>query len=202
MFPDQHDYQYRIGDLRPPTLPLLAMSDRQDLYSMGLVQSIVGAAGYNIKQDKLDRRKTDLEITLPDVADDLTAAVYEPKYSSLRVQVKCSYGATIAGDGSVHFELDPTTYRFLIDRRGEPRILVVVHVPRPAPDGGTVWITVEQGHTILRNRAYWLSLMGQPEQTNTSSITVRVPSTNLFDVSAVSTLMHHMAVQGDKNYAG
>ena len=170
MCPDQHEYQFRISTPRPPTLPLLAMSDRQDIYSIGLVQSIVGAAGYNFKQDRLDRRKTDLEITLPDVADDLTAAVYEPKYSSLRLQVKCTYGSAIGRDGNVHFELDPKTYRFLIDRRGEPRILVVVHVPDPAPDGETAWITVNQEHTVLRNRAYWLSLMGQPEQANTTSM--------------------------------
>lgn len=198
---DERNFEFRLDGLPMPTLPLLATSDRQDLFSMNFVQAIVAAAGYNTKQDRLDRRKTDLEIILPDVVDDISKVVALPKYSSLRVQVKCSYACTINNDNTIHYVIDVNTQRFLTDPRQDPRILVLVHVPNPTSNGFPPWVTVNSDHTILRNRAYWLSLMGQEVSAN-GSVTVRIPVTNIFDMNAVATLMQRLVVQGEKGYAG
>lgn len=202
MSSNEQDFEFRLGTPSYPKLPLLAVSDRQDIYSMSLVQATIASAGYNYKKDRLDRRKTDLEISLPDVVDDPFDVRLEPRYSCLRIQVKCTYTCAVRSDGTIHYKLDADTYKFLIDKRSDPRILVLVHVPEPKDGETHGWITVNTDHTIVRNRLYWLSLMGGPPLPGKKSVTVPIPLANIFDARAVETLMNRIAVKGDKNYAG
>jgi hypothetical protein len=87
-------------------------------------------------------------------------------------------------------------YKHLINTKIEPRILVVVHVPNPTSEP---WIESQNGHTIFRYQAYWLSLMGQKATNNDTTVTVKVPTNNLFNVDAVKFLMERMVAEGNKN---
>ena len=49
----------------PDTIPLLCMSDRQDLYSMAYVQAIIAAAGFNWATPERDRNSDDMYILYP-----------------------------------------------------------------------------------------------------------------------------------------
>ena len=44
-------------------------------------------------------------------------------------------------------------------------------------------------HLIIRGRAYWLNLRDYGEMTNVSSVTVRIPETNVFDIESLRYLM-------------
>jgi hypothetical protein len=171
------------------TVPLLVLSDRQDLYSIAYVKAIVAAAGFNFSNPELDRNSDDLHI------EHLLADDFEPRYPRLIVQVKCAYAHEIKKDNCIHYPLPVRNYNHLIKMRIEPRILVVVHVPNPTSEP---WIECQNGHTIFRYKAYWLSLMGQNTTSNSDNITVKVPAENLFDVNAVKFLMEHMVAEGNK----
>jgi hypothetical protein len=171
-------------------IPLLATSDRQDLYSVAYVKAIVATAGFNFTKPDLDRNSDDLHI------EHLVTSNFEPKYGRLILQVKCSYAHEIERDNCIHFPLKVQNYKHLIQMKIEPRILVVVHVPSPTSEP---WIEYDNEHAIFRYKAYWLSLMGYQPTKNDTSITVRIPTTNLFDVDAVRFLMEHMVAEGNKN---
>lgn len=171
------------------TIPLLAISDRQDLYSIAYVQAIVASAGFNLSSPALDRNSDDLHI------EHLVADDFDPVYGRLIVQVKCAYAHSIQNDGCIHYPLPLRNYSHLIKTKIEPRILVVVHVPNPTHEP---WIENQNGHTIFRYKAYWRSLMGQPQSSNTTKVTVNVPTVNLFDANAVKFLMDEMVAKGNK----
>jgi hypothetical protein len=45
---------------------------------------------------------------------------------------------------------------------------------------------------VLRRCAYWCSLAGLPESENETSVTVRVPRANLFNVAVLTGLMQEI----------
>ena len=51
------------------------------------------------------------------------------------------------------------------------------------------WVTITEDELVLRHRAYWLNLKGFEETDNRSSVTVRIPRSNLFDVENLHALM-------------
>lgn len=171
------------------TVPLLVLSDRQDLYSIAYVKAIVAAAGFNFSNPELDRNSDDLHV------EHLVTDDFVPCYPRLIVQVKCTYAHEIKKDNCIHYPLPARNYNQLIKPKIEPRILVVVHVPRPTSEP---WIESRDGHTIFRYKAYWVSLMGRNPTSNDDNITVEVPASNLFDVDAVKFLMEHMVAEGNK----
>lgn len=173
-------------------IPLLDHSDRQDLYSVAYVRSIVAAAGFNFSKSELDRNSDDLHI------EQLQKDGFSPTYGRLIVQVKCTFAHTIESDGCIHYPLPVRNYDHLRAEKIEPRILVVVLVPRPDSNPHEPWIECTDNHTILRYKAYWKSLIGEPEKSNTSSVTVKIPQTNIFDIDAVLFLMDQMVARGMK----
>lgn len=179
--------------MEPGTIPLLEVKDRQDLYSMAYVRAVVAAAGFNFGKTELDRNKDDLSIEHR-VVDE-----FVPIYPRLIVQVKCTYAHAInRKSNSIHYPVDISTYDNLRKSNIEPRILVLVHVPRPDLATPQPWIEYSDQHTIFRYRAYWVSLMGKDEVPNSDNVTIPIPTNNAFDVDAVRHLMNQMVAQGKK----
>src|SRR5688572_8736599 len=106
-------------------IPLLAVSDRQDLYSMSYVKAIIATAGFNYSNVELDRNSYDVGVEHSEAED------FVPIYCRLRIQVKCTYAHGVNRDGTIHYPLPIRTYNHLRDTKVEPRILVVVLVPPP-----------------------------------------------------------------------
>lgn len=175
-------------------IPLLAMSDRQELYSMAYVQAIIAEAGFNISTPRFDRNSGDI---YSEFVND--SADFIPNYQRLRIQIKCTYSHPPQTDGYIHYPLPVKNYTDLSIIDGEPRILVVVYVPRP--DGTESWIQCMKEHTVFRYRAYWLSLMGRASTKNTANVTVSVPTSNSFDIQSLTALMTEMVANGNKDYA-
>jgi hypothetical protein len=70
-----------------------------------------------------------------------------------------------------------------------PRILVVVRVPADAAE----WISHGEEQLVLRRCGYWLSLRGAALTTNSSTIRVQIPRTNVLDAAALGSLMRQVA---------
>lgn len=179
-------------------VPLLEISDRQDLYSMAYVRAIIATAGFNHSELALDRNSTDVEIV------HARSNGFVPCYSRLCIQVKCTYAHTVHRDGAIHFPLPIKNYNDLRQAYFEPHILVIVLIPRPDLQETEPWIECVNGHTVFRYRAYWLSLLGatEPKDAHQETVTVKVPACNTFDVPTVSLLMTHMVAQGNKQWSG
>ena len=50
-------------------------------------------------------------------------------------------------------------------------------------------MTITVDELVIRHRAYWLNLLGWDETDNETSVTVRIPKQNLFDVDGLKALM-------------
>ena len=101
------------------------------------------------------------------------------------MQLKCS---EVMGrnNGHFNFDLDTKNYRELRgDRYGTPRILVVVYVPGDVD----YWIQQSEEQLVMRRCGYWVSLRTAPESSNTSSVRVRIPEDNQFNVDALRAMM-------------
>jgi Domain of unknown function (DUF4365) len=67
-----------------------------------------------------------------------------------------------------------------------PRILVVVIVPQEIEE----WIALSEEQLVLRRCGYWVSLAGQPQSDNETSVTVSVPRASVLTTDALQGLMH------------
>ncbi|MGF1641978.1 MAG: DUF4365 domain-containing protein [Rhodospirillales bacterium] len=67
-----------------------------------------------------------------------------------------------------------------------PRILVLVTVPEKIEN----WLSLTTEGLVLRRCGYWVSLAGEPESDNETSVTVSVPRRNLLTPKAVRQMMH------------
>jgi hypothetical protein len=74
-----------------------------------------------------------------------------------------------------------------------PRILVVVRVPEKLDD----WLLQSEQELSLRHCGYWMSLRGMPDSTNETSVTVHVPRSQVFSVTALRDLMTRI---GEENW--
>ena len=90
-------------------------------------------------------------------------------------QLKATTLYEIRGDDIV-YDLRVENYNQLVAEDGVPRILILFLMPND-PDQ---WLSHTEDELCLRKCAYWVSLMGLPPSSNTSSQRVRVPLANVF----------------------
>lgn len=66
-----------------------------------------------------------------------------------------------------------------------PRLLIVVLMPEQQDD----WLHHSEEQLCLRHCGYWLSLSGQPDTDNTTTVTVHLPRQQRFDSETLHALM-------------
>jgi hypothetical protein len=109
----------------------------------------------------------------------------------LDIQLKCT--ADIPNDAFLTFVLKKKNYDDLrLTSILVPRVLVVVTVPPNVND----WITSDPDELILRHRAFWYSLRGQPETANATAVTLQIPLSQRLTVVSLNTMMQNIATGG------
>jgi hypothetical protein len=58
------------------------------------------------------------------------------------------------------------------------------------------WITSDPDELILRHRAFWYSLRGQPETANATAVTLQIPLSQRLTVVSLNTMMQNIATGG------
>ena len=86
---------------------------------------------------------------------------------------------------TIYFPLPVKNYDDLRAETRTPRILIVTLIPRQRNE----WLTQTHHELSLRHCAYWLCLEGRGETQNTSSVTIEIPTTNMFNTTQLETLM-------------
>jgi Domain of unknown function (DUF4365) len=153
----------------------LNVSHAQEQFSKAFILAVAALAGCSATQPEPD--VDDIDWTL--------SCRLAPRRPKLDLQVK-SWRQDAGTPEALHYPLKRKSYDGLIlTNLLIRRILVLVLVP-PAPEA---WLSVSAERLVLRHYAYWCSLDGQPESENETSVTVRVPRANLFDVAALTGLM-------------
>lgn len=106
----------------------------------------------------------------------------------LKIQLKATIKTPTVHNGYFSFYLNgKARYDDLRQKTlATHRLLVVMFLPDDTND----WLTISQDELILRKCAYWVSLKGAPDTTNTSGQTVYIPiyqtftPTSLLDIFA------------------
>ncbi len=161
---------------------MMDISQPKEQFSIAYVRAVASVAGFSV--------------SIPDVDDDsvdmvLAGRIVEgvPSRPRIDLQLKCT-SEDVLREGEVVYPLKRKNYDELrLTDLVVPRLLVVVHVPESEAE----WLRQTEDELALRRCGYWATLFGQPETTNTSRVTVRMPRVNVFDVAGLRALMGRAA---------
>jgi len=146
------------------------LNAQKDHFSRAVVRAVAATAGVKAMVPELDEDSEDVTFTAP-------STTVAPG-AKLDAQLKCSENISLQ-DGHFTYPLPVKNYndlRWSADERYVPIILIVVHVP----DDPAEWITSDPEKMVLKRCAYWISLAGAPATENTSTITVTIPTEQVF----------------------
>jgi hypothetical protein len=153
---------------------LLSDDDVESALSIAYVQAIAAQAGYTCGEPPgPDRDSIDIQIA--------AGGAMRPK---IDLQLKASIRLS-GTDGAFSYPLKVKNYNDLRSETQTPRLLLVLDLPRERDE----WLHVSVDELIIRRAAYWVSLRGQSETKNSTSVTIFIPKANIFDVAALSRSM-------------
>ena len=153
---------------------LLTPQNQEEALSLAYAHAVAARAGYATAMYDFDRDGVDLRIQ--------AGGAMRP---ALDLQLKATINLREPQGGYVRFPLPRRNYDHLIADTQTPRLLIVLDLPRDEDD----WVTITPESLVMRRRAYWLNLQGLPETENTTSVTVEIPDSHLFDVDNLRMLM-------------
>lgn len=172
---------------------MLAENDIMEELSLAFVRAIASRASFSLEEVGRDRDSIDLHILGRGSIDG--GALHSPV---LAVQLK-SIGLSpeqheqYLQESSFPFDLKLKNYEDLRAHTLIPRVLVVFLMPKDPQ----LWLTSTPEALTLRRAAYWCSLRGNPATHNTSSVRVRLPWAQIFDVPGVRALLARISHQED-----
>jgi hypothetical protein len=157
------------------------LTTRQEQFSIAWLYAITSAAGYSLQEIRWDNDSVDAQIHQKGDRNNF------PEIDQINVQLKCSY-AIAPIDGQFRFRVSRKNYDDLRSRRSNPRILILLHVPR----GIGQWLEHTDDSMLLRNCAYWTSLTGLPA-VQTRTVTVYIPIAQKLTITELSKMMRFAA---------
>ncbi len=149
------------------------LNEQKQQLSLALIRAIAADAGYKVAVPESDTDSVDGAL----MAD-----------FGLRPRIEFQAKSTtrdILRNNALHFPLPIKNYDELRADVLTPRILIVVLMPQDKHQ----WIKQTQDELCLRHCGYWLSLEDKPIRSNTSSVTVPIPTTNVFNSDQLIDLM-------------
>ncbi|MEH3054250.1 MAG: DUF4365 domain-containing protein [Patulibacter minatonensis] len=149
------------------------LNKQKDLFSRALVRAVAATAGVRADVPEHDEDSEDMTFASSDTSD--------APGRRLSAQLKCSQNIT-SDTADFQFPLPVKNYNDL--RRTDvyiPRILIVVHVPNDPSD----WLDPSPAQTLVRHCAYYVDLRGLAETANTSTVSVTIPTEQVFDPDAL-----------------
>lgn len=165
---------------------------RKEEFSYSYIHAIASSAGFSvqIKPRSVDAAGLDVMIETPGALAE--GVVSFPK---IEAQVKCTATKAAITEATINYPLEVKNYNKL--RQPDPlvpQILILVIVSEKLEN----WIEItEPETTTIQKCAYWLSLKGREETSNTDNITVHIPRLNLLTPESLSGLMSKVAHRQD-----
>ena len=153
---------------------LLAVTDQAEAASRAYVQALAAKTGYTTANTDFDRDGIDIEVK--------AGGTMRP---AIGIQLKATINLGDANNGIFRFPLKVRNYDLLRMATQVPRILVVLSLPQARHQ----WIELSSEALSIRRCAYWASLLGQPQTTNATNVTVSIPQTNLLNEEGLIGLL-------------
>ena len=153
---------------------LLTSQDREEALSRVYARAVAAGAGYATGDCDFDRDGVDLRIH--------AGGAMRP---AVDLQLKATTNLTSAMDGHYRFPLKRRNYDLLRIETQTPRLLFVLDLPAEEDQ----WLTLTEDELVLRRQAFWLNLRGSEATENQTSVTVRIPRENVFDINSLRVLM-------------
>jgi hypothetical protein len=165
---------------------------RKEEFSYAHIQAIASVAGFCVqpKPRPMDGAGIDIMLETPGaMAEGVTS------YPKIEAQVKCTAKRAAIAASTISYPLEVKNYNKLIQPNAlVPQILIVVLVPEDLES----WVAIaESESTTIRNCAYWLSLKGREATSNTTTITINIPRSNLLTPQSIAELMGRVANNQD-----
>lgn len=146
---------------------------KMEQLSLIYVRTVAASAGFQVVRPEIDRDSVDGII----ISDSGT----RPR---LDFQAKSTTRAVLRG-AEIHYTLPVKNYDDLRAITRTPRILVVLLMPTDQSE----WVKQSEDELCMRYGAYWHCLEGQPATSNTSSVTVQIPTQNILSVNQLAYIM-------------
>ena len=157
------------------------INQQKEQFSITYVRAITAVAGYSLYRPEIDNDSVDLGI----LSRGGTGKIFSPR---LELQLKCT-ARDVLEKNSIKYPLIIKNYHDLRINSLVPRILVIVLVPEKITD----WIKQTEDELCLRYCAYWVSLRGMPDTTNTTNVTIEIPRSNQFTPDALQTIIQRIS---------
>ncbi len=155
----------------------MTLDQQKEQLSLAYALAVASTARCAVREYRVDDDSVDITISSTQPGTALHSPMVE-------VQLKAT-SLDVLGSQDINFPLKVKNYNDLRQRTLVPRILVVMLLPND-PEG---WLKQAEFKTQVYRCAYWRSLWGMPATTNTASVTVAVPRSNIFSPEALSRIM-------------
>lgn len=152
----------------------LTRTIQEEAISRAYVQAVAAGAGFTTASYDFDLDGIDLRVQ--------AGGQMRP---ALELQLKATINLRGPIDDEYRFDLKTENYKRLREPTQTPRLLVVLKLPRDSNE----WIEITPHELMLRDRAYWVDLLGAPKTTNKRTIAVGIPKQNLFNIESLQSLM-------------
>lgn len=160
------------------------INQRKEQFSNSYVRAVASVAGCSLYRPDVDDDSVDWGLA----ARGGTGPILSPR---LELQLKCT-SRDILGSRFVRYPLNLKNYNDLRINTLVPRILVVVLVPENLAD----WLVHSEDELSMRHCGYWVSLRGQLETSNATTVTIELPRSNQFTVEAVVSMFQRISNGG------
>lgn len=155
-------------------------NEQKQQFSVAYVHAVAARAGFTCQATLVDDDSVDVVIGARGWVHH-QALVRSPR---VEVQLKAT-AQNILGPDALTFPLPVKNYEELRLPSAVPRILVVLRLPPSLAE----WLEQSEEQMLCRHAAYWVSLAGRPETSNTSNIAVTLPRNHQLTVDSLCRLM-------------
>ena len=159
---------------------MLIQSHRQEALSRAYIHAIAARCGLGCSFRDFDYG---IDLSVHDIIR--KGRRYAESGFNLDIQAKSTTTANIKAT-HILYDLEIKNYDDLRDPDvGCPRVLVVLLMPKEE----ALWTEQTENYLALKQCAFWMSLRGMAATTNTDTIRVAIPRTNVFAIAALLQLM-------------
>lgn len=148
-------------------------SRRMERLSLAYIRAVASHSGFDLTERNIDVDSIDGEV--------ISTFGRRPQ---IGFQAKAT-GRDVLAEQFVSYPLSVKNYNDLRVDTVCPRILIVYVMPRDELE----WLVSGEDALQLKHCAYWISLRGRPDTTNTSTVTVQLPRAQTFDCAQLKVMM-------------
>ena len=161
---------------------------KEDL-SISYLRAIAAQAKVTLEVNRRDGDSKDVDLRKQTVTD-----TGEPFVAEFSVQLKATSSKSIYSEtsNSIKYQLPAKNFNDLC-RRGTNIIILCLLI---LPENELEWVNQSPDELVLKRCMYWLSLQGESETTNSATVTVDIPKTNIMSADKLNDMIHTIANGG------